>query len=318
MRKFFLLQYLVESPIFFQIRVFTGLWYTFRHFIMILHPKSSRRFRQLMSRPDPLVDVCMFFTSEMAGPLSPEDLSRAKEITTSFLEGKIPYPEAASLFFKATGITNPINKIQEIISVPATPLPDSYGTHETVHNGPRKKTRGWTAVEDMRLLAGVHHYGLDRWANVAIFVGGGRTRNQCSQRWSRVLDPKISKEVWTKQETEHLLELVDRYGTKCWMKIAAEMGNRCDVQCRYHYLQHHRDARPNRGPTVRIENPQPEAKPRLRLPSLMHWLPPMDALTSHLPTEGTDGDRIPLLEARDIQRSAPSLYDPKQWLKSLK
>ena len=72
---------------------------------------------------------------------------------------------------------------------------------------------------------------------MAQFVGNSRTKAQCCQRWSRGLDPKISKIQWTREEDQKLLDLVAQYGQKSWTKIAAEFGNRCDVQCRYRYKQ---------------------------------------------------------------------------------
>jgi hypothetical protein len=99
----------------------------------------------------------------------------------------------------------------------------------------RKKTRSWTTSEDYRLIMGVHLYGENNWSEVSEFVGGGRTRSQCSQRWCRVIDPKISKEHWTTEEEKKLLQLVKKYGDKSWIKVAQEMNGRSDVQCRYKY-----------------------------------------------------------------------------------
>jgi hypothetical protein len=101
----------------------------------------------------------------------------------------------------------------------------------------RKRTRSWTDYENQRLLAGIHRFGTDDWLSVATFVGNGRTRSQCSQRWVRGLDPRISKERWSRDEEEMLDRLVVKYGTKSWTKIASEIGNRSDVQCRYHFNQ---------------------------------------------------------------------------------
>ena len=69
------------------------------------------------------------------------------------------------------------------------------------------------------------------------FVGGGRTRGQCAQRWTRVIDPKISKQRWTEKDDQRLCELVEKFGEKSWMRVAQALGNRTDVQCRYRYQQ---------------------------------------------------------------------------------
>jgi hypothetical protein len=102
---------------------------------------------------------------------------------------------------------------------------------------PRRKIREWTQWEDQRLLAGIYRYGLGNWRSIADFVGNDRTRAQCCQRWCRGLDPNIVKGNWTRETDEQLLALVALHGNKCWTQIAAELGNRCDVQCRYRYHQ---------------------------------------------------------------------------------
>ena len=99
----------------------------------------------------------------------------------------------------------------------------------------RKRTRSWTQNEDYRLIMGVHLCGDNNWSEVSEFVGGGRTRSQCSQRWCRVIDPRISKDHWSEQEEKKLLEVVKKVGDKSWIKVAAEMNGRSDVQCRYKY-----------------------------------------------------------------------------------
>jgi hypothetical protein len=93
------------------------------------------------------------------------------------------------------------------------------------------------AIEDQRLLAGITRFGPDNWAPVAAFVGNGRTRSQCAQRWNRGINPSISKEPWTVGEEEELKRLVKLNSESSWHKIAGELGNRSDVQCRYHYIQ---------------------------------------------------------------------------------
>ena len=89
----------------------------------------------------------------------------------------------------------------------------------------------------MRLITAVHLHGPTKWIQISEFVGGGRTRSQCSQRWNRGLNPMISKSPWNLDEEKLLLALVHKYGLKSWKKIANELQNRSDVQCRYHFSQ---------------------------------------------------------------------------------
>ena len=99
----------------------------------------------------------------------------------------------------------------------------------------RKKMHSWTPDEDKRLVEAVREYGTENWTLIAQKVGSGRARAQCSQRWLRGLNPSISKVSWSKEEDDLLIETVKNLGSKSWGKIAAVLGNRCDVQCRYRY-----------------------------------------------------------------------------------
>jgi hypothetical protein len=95
--------------------------------------------------------------------------------------------------------------------------------------------RAWKQNEDTRLLAAIYRFGMDDWERVSTFVGSGRSKSQCHQRWTRGLDPRIVKATWTAEQDEQLLMLVALYGEKRWTRVAVGVGNRCDVQCRYRY-----------------------------------------------------------------------------------
>jgi hypothetical protein len=75
------------------------------------------------------------------------------------------------------------------------------------------------------------------WRAIAHFVGNSRTKSQCRQRWTRGLDPNINKTKWTPEQDSRLLMIVQIFGSKSWSKVSGELGNRCDVQCRYRYKQ---------------------------------------------------------------------------------
>ncbi|OHT05412.1 hypothetical protein TRFO_26897 [Tritrichomonas foetus] len=97
------------------------------------------------------------------------------------------------------------------------------------------RSHSWTEEEDEKLREGIKKFGYD-WTTIAEFVGNKRSRSQCSQRWSRVLDPDISREPWSEAEEALLLQLVQIHGDKSWKALAEHMPNRNDSQCRFHYL----------------------------------------------------------------------------------
>jgi hypothetical protein len=98
----------------------------------------------------------------------------------------------------------------------------------------RKRPTHWTTEEDERLLAAIKAIGTDNWPAVAAAVGG-RTRSQCAQRWHRCLDSNLEKRNWTFEEEQKLLEAVGSLGDKAWTRVAAAVGRRSDVQCRWRY-----------------------------------------------------------------------------------
>jgi hypothetical protein len=131
--------------------------------------------------------------------------------------------------------------------------------------------RSWTGTEDLRLLAGILRFGTNDWQQISGFVGSGRSKSQCHQRWNRGLDPRIARDTWTPQQDELLMMLVALYGQKCWTQVSCGLGNRCDVQCRYRFNVLRRD--PNFGLRMRaaaarvIANPAIIGRPLLPVSS---------------------------------------------------
>jgi hypothetical protein len=186
-----------------------------------------------------LVQVGLSYVLEHDETIPIAKLGLLETAITSYLSGLKSASQAGQIFRNAIGTQKPFNRVLSILQTADTPIPDfSKNTPFTPAN--RKCIRSWTDYENQRLLAAIYRFGTDDWGSVATFVGNGRTRSQCSQRWIRGLNPAICKERWTPDDEEKLERLVEQYGTKGWMKIAGEMGNRSDVQCRYHYNQMHR------------------------------------------------------------------------------
>jgi hypothetical protein len=186
----------------------------------------------------PLYELAAQYISEIRGSMTDEIKESAKRTLSALIDGEITSEDAQRTLTTLLNDTTPVRRIQEILNVPDEPLPS---VPVGIGNFLRRKTQQWTQAEDLRLIAGLHRYGSDNWAVVAKFVGSGRTRSQCGQRWQRGLDPRISRQHWTDGEERRLLDLVMKHGVKSWVKIAKELGNRSDVQCRYRYSQMQRD-----------------------------------------------------------------------------
>jgi hypothetical protein len=163
-------------------------------------------------------------------------LARLTDLFSRFVQGKVLYSDCLQTSLSLTGTSQPVEKLYEIMTVPNEPIPVE-GSSDTSDDPARKKSRSWTPYEDSRLIAGIYRYGSDNWTSICRFVGNGRTRSQCAQRWQRGLDPRLSKDNWSCREEIYLTQLVQCYGDKSWTQIASKMGNRSDVQCRYHYKQ---------------------------------------------------------------------------------
>ncbi|EAY22310.1 Myb-like DNA-binding domain containing protein [Trichomonas vaginalis G3] len=167
-------------------------------------------------------------------------MSHMQNLLYKFITNDLTYHQAASHCISLVGTSEPIDKIVMITNILESNVASSYynpsGSFSL--NGsenPNKKSKTWSKHDDQRLLAAIHKYGLLDWNKISEFVGNGRSRSQCVQRWSRSLNPLINKTQWTKEEDEKLLRMINKYGKRSWTKISSEIEGRTDVQCRYRY-----------------------------------------------------------------------------------
>ena len=167
-------------------------------------------------------------------------LNSAKKIIKDFLENKKNFHESRTLIQNLVGNFNSIDKLNYIQSLTINSFIPPINSFYLQNNDKlkyRNKSKAWTTEEDSRLIAGILKFGIGSWKEISSFIGNDRTKSQCSQRWNRGIDPKISKCKWTNEEELKLFELVQKYGSNSWAKISKELGTRCDVQCRYHFSQ---------------------------------------------------------------------------------
>ena len=107
--------------------------------------------------------------------------------------------------------------------------------NQPITKGRRQKAKPWSPEEDEILKQAVKEFPND-WGAVVARVGNGRTKAQCAQRWNRVVNPAICKANWTLEEEEKLMKAVSIIGEKSWTRVANQLGNRTDVQCRFKYF----------------------------------------------------------------------------------
>ncbi|KAH0794839.1 Myb-like DNA-binding domain containing protein [Histomonas meleagridis] len=200
----------------------------------------------MQKKNSPLVDVALNYLKEVSVNQSPNDIEFIKDCFSKYIYGLIPFEvmcESLSRFVKSTA---PFERLKAILDCENDPIPENTEIETERMPNARKKTRSWTANEDARLLYAIHKFGIENWGAVSTFVGNGRTCSMCSQRWIRVLDPKICKGHWLPEEERRLVQLVVKHGEKNWMKVSAQLGNRSDVQCRYRYMQLRKSGKINR------------------------------------------------------------------------
>jgi hypothetical protein len=94
----------------------------------------------------------------------------------------------------------------------------------------------WTVEEDAKLAEAVKKYGDNNWVAVAALVPG-RTDKQCRQRWVDSLDPNIKRRGWTVEEDTRLTDAVTKHGSN-WVKVAAMVPRRTNIQCRSRWVDH--------------------------------------------------------------------------------
>jgi hypothetical protein len=185
----------------------------------------------------PLIDVVMsLVTKAQPSPLDPQDSAKVRAAIRGLLNG-MPFLACENVCTPILQNIRALDRNQTILSVPEQPVPEAMesANRRTIYS--KRRPQPWTSNEDNRLLLAVHRFGLHAWPAVADFVGNGRSRAQCAQRWTRGLDPRLSKGEWSREEDRKLINLVMCHGLQGWTYISREMGNRSDVQCRYHYLQ---------------------------------------------------------------------------------
>jgi hypothetical protein len=86
------------------------------------------------------------------------------------------------------------------------------------------------------LRALVAQHGSKNWKLVAQSLS--KKPEQCLHRWNKVLNPSLTKGLWTPTEDASLLGLVEKHGPKRWSLIAQHLEGRNGKQCRERWHNH--------------------------------------------------------------------------------
>lgn len=203
---------------------------------------SNSKFQiDLMPYPQSLIDVSLNVATGLVPCLIEQEKRKAlEEIFMDFIQQRITFDDGCAKL-QALGHDNKsLVKLERILSLQPNiedrTIGNDFNLANKLDHG-RNRSMPWTSNEDELLLAGIYRYGVSEWQKVASFVGNGRTRSQCGQRWIRCLNPNMKRDKWTKEEDLQLFHLVQIHGVHSWAKIAKEIGNRTDVQCRYRFAR---------------------------------------------------------------------------------
>jgi hypothetical protein len=175
----------------------------------------------------------MYVEESVSNSIPITAITSATDSLSRLIAGTCSYPEAVNVCLTEINTAEPARRIQTILNIAS----GSRSESALIPRGLSKRCRSWSQDNDVRLLAGLFRYGLGDWKNIAEFVGAGKTGSQCSQRWSRALNPALSKEQWTEEEDGDLWDGVITHGQHSWAKVAKRVQSRSDVQCRYRFDQ---------------------------------------------------------------------------------
>jgi hypothetical protein len=107
-------------------------------------------------------------------------------------------------------------------------------------------SHGWTQEEDDLLRKLVSESESVSWCVLAKFFPN-KTAPQIAGRWDKVIDPRLVKGCWTREEDEIIVHFVETHGDKDWAKLALLLEGRTGKQCRERY-RNNLDASVNRCP----------------------------------------------------------------------
>ena len=95
----------------------------------------------------------------------------------------------------------------------------------------------WTKEEDDLLMKLAQSCTSISWSGISKYFPA-KTAPQLAGRWEKVLNPKLVKGSWTREEDEAILAFVQSNGDKDWSKLAVILNGRTGKQCRERFRNH--------------------------------------------------------------------------------
>ena len=95
----------------------------------------------------------------------------------------------------------------------------------------------WTEQEDLLLEKLMNENPLIDGEELCKHFSG-KSVKQILDRWSKVLDPKMVKGSWTREEDEIIMQFVAEVGAKNWATLAEKLPGRVGKQCRERWVNH--------------------------------------------------------------------------------
>jgi hypothetical protein len=95
----------------------------------------------------------------------------------------------------------------------------------------------WTPEEDDLLTRLVTKSESVSWCALVSYFPN-KTAPQISGRWEKVINPRLIKGSWTREDDEKIIAFVREHGDKDWAKLALLLAGRTGKQCRERYRNH--------------------------------------------------------------------------------
>ena len=95
----------------------------------------------------------------------------------------------------------------------------------------------WTKEEDDLLAKLASSSTSVSWSAIAKYFPA-KTAPQLAGRWEKVLNPRLVKGSWTREEDEAIVAFVSANGDKDWSKLAVTLNGRTGKQCRERFKNH--------------------------------------------------------------------------------